>query len=234
MLAQVVRLLPLTFDQVLILFWIAASLVVAVLPHPAAESRTAIFLRMIGRISLLRFADSPGTLHFPSQRQPDPDDDSQAVRKIAAAIDGIPAAPEEHPVDTAARLLRGLPRAQRLGNIVMLALLASALAGCLSPGDVLKGLVQLDKLSSGADKLYGQCMQQAGLVAPVAEKEQVPAACRPARRCIDFTAEVATAADQAIADAVSIDPWMRGKAATAYKQGFPVAGQLCKVAGVAL
>lgn len=234
MLAQVVQFLPLTFDQILILAWVGVSLIVAILPHPPNESRAAIFLRMVGRISLLRFADSPGTLHVPSQRQPEPDEHAQTVNKIAAALDGIPTAPQEHPVDAAARLLRELPRAQRLGQLALLMLLGCSLAGCLRVSGILQGLEQLDKLSSSADQLYGQCMQKAGVQGPVPEVEKVPAECRPARRCIEFTAEIAKAADQAVSDAVKIDPWLRGKAATTYKQGLPLAAPLCKAAGVSL
>ena len=47
------------------------SLAVALLPHPGdAPGVWGVLGRLAGRLSLLRFADAPGTLHFPFTAQP--------------------------------------------------------------------------------------------------------------------------------------------------------------------
>lgn len=68
-----------------LLIYAALSMLVAALQHPGgARGALPALLRGLSRWALLRFADSPGTLHLPGSRQPDPLPEEPNAAALAA------------------------------------------------------------------------------------------------------------------------------------------------------
>lgn len=84
--SKTLHLLDLLVTALLVL---VPSIATAITPHPSqvASPALAMFLRILGRLSLLRHGSSPGTLHLPLSAQPSPRETMRLPKDAESAIE---------------------------------------------------------------------------------------------------------------------------------------------------
>lgn len=206
-----------TFEQLFLIAFMALSFLVALLRHPGIDRTDAIakVVQTMGMFSLLRFKNSPGTLHLPFRRQPPP---------VPSPAPPQEPAPAQRSEDTLPQL--------SAPHVVALLVSLALVSGCLTAAKIRDGMRQLDRYAANAEGAYLACLKDAGIETPPTLEALVPDACRLLRRCLVQTNDASRTGAQAVRDGAEQDPWLSGQAATSWKQLAPTAARACIDAGV--